>query len=165
MAEGPRRRLRLLGIVLVGLVFVLVAQLVQVQIINHGFYAAWAQEQQRQFVIIVEPPRGVIRDANGHLLAGNSVMYSIEADTRYVRDVEATATELGLHLHMPAAEIERTLREIESDENVDIDELADRVERASELIQFCLGRLEQAELRVRKVTEKLSRATGTPEDE
>jgi cell division protein FtsI/penicillin-binding protein 2 len=116
MAEGPRRRLRLVGIVLIGLVLVLVAQLVQVQIINHGFYAAWAQEQQRQFVIIVEPPRGVIRDVNGHLLAGNSVMYSIEADTRYVWDVEATATELGLHLHMPAAEIERALLSGNSDD-------------------------------------------------
>jgi cell division protein FtsI/penicillin-binding protein 2 len=116
MAEGPRRRLRLVGIVLIGLVLVLVAQLVQVQIINHGFYAAWAQEQQRQFVIIVEPPRGVIRDANGHLLAGNSVMYSVEADTRYVWDVETTATELGLHLHMPAAEIERALLSGSSDD-------------------------------------------------
>jgi cell division protein FtsI/penicillin-binding protein 2 len=109
MAEGPRRRLRLVGIVLVGLMLVLVAQLVQVQIINHGFYAAWAQEQQRQMVITVEPPRGVIRDANGHLLAGNSVMYSVEADTRYVWDVEETATELGVLLHMPAAEIEAAL--------------------------------------------------------
>ena len=59
-----------------------------------------------------------------------------------------------------AAEIERTLEEIEKDPNVDIDELADRVERASELIQFCLARLEHAELRVRKVTEKLSRAAA-----
>jgi hypothetical protein len=105
MAEGPRRRLRLVGIVLIGLVLVLVAQLIQVQIINHGFYAAWAQEQQRLPVIIVEPPRGVIRGRNGHLLAGNSVMYSVEADTHYVWDVEATATGLGLLLHTPAAEV------------------------------------------------------------
>ncbi len=61
-----------------------------------------------------------------------------------------------------AAEIEATLEKIENDPNIDIDELADRVERASELIQFCLARLEHAELRVRTVTEKLSR-TVDPE--
>jgi len=110
MGEGPRRRLRLVSIMLAGFVLVLVAQLVQVQIINHGFYSAWALEQYKQQVIIVEPPRGVIRDRNGYLLAGNSVMYSIEADTRYVKDVEELAAELGVLLPMPAVEIERLLR-------------------------------------------------------
>ena len=94
MGEGPRRRLRLVSIMLAGFVLVLLAQLVQVQIINHGFYSAWALEQYEQQVIIVEPPRGMVRDRNGYLLAGNSVMYSIEADTRYVKDVEELAAEL-----------------------------------------------------------------------
>jgi cell division protein FtsI/penicillin-binding protein 2 len=109
MAEGPRRRLRLVSMLLIGLVLVIVAQLVHVQIIDHGFYAAWAQEQYDRPVVIVEPPRGVIRDRNGHLLAGNSVMYSIEADPAYVEDVEQTAAELALLLHMPSIEIERAL--------------------------------------------------------
>ena len=54
-----------------------------------------------------------------------------------------------------ADRIEQTLKRIEGDQDVDIDELADQVETATELIQFCLGRLERAELRVQKVTEKL----------
>jgi len=114
MAEGPRRRLRLVSMLLIGLLLVIVAQLVQVQVISHGFYAEWAQEQYKQSVVIVEPPRGVIRDRNGHLLAGNSVMYSIEADPRYVEDPKATAAELSVLLHMPSMEIERLLSDEES---------------------------------------------------
>jgi cell division protein FtsI/penicillin-binding protein 2 len=109
MAEGPRRRLRLVSMILISLLLVIVAQLVQVQIINHGFYAAWAEEQYKRPIVIVEPPRGVIRDRNGYLLAGNSVMYSIEADPRYVDDAKATAAELSVLLHMPAIDIERKL--------------------------------------------------------
>ena len=109
MAEGPRRRLRLVSMVLTAVLLVIVAQLTQVQIINHGYYAGWAEEQYKRPIVIVEPPRGVIRDRNGYLLAGNSVMYSISADTRYVDDVRETAEKLGELLHMPAAEIERKL--------------------------------------------------------
>jgi cell division protein FtsI/penicillin-binding protein 2 len=109
MAEGPRRRLRLVSMLLIGLLLVIVAQLVHVQVISHGFYADWAEEQYRRPIVVVEPPRGVIRDRDGYLLAGNSVMYSIEADMRFVEDVEATAAELGKLLHMPPIEIERRL--------------------------------------------------------
>jgi cell division protein FtsI/penicillin-binding protein 2 len=109
MAEGPRRRLSLVSMLLIGLLVVIVAQLAQVQIVNHGFYAAWAKEQYDRPVVIVEPPRGVIRDRNGYLLAGNSVTYSIEADARYVDDVKATAAELSVLLHMPVTDIERML--------------------------------------------------------
>jgi cell division protein FtsI/penicillin-binding protein 2 len=94
---------------LVGLLLVIVAQLMQVQIVSHSFYAAWALEQYKRPVVIVEPPRGVIRDRNGYLLAGNSVMYSIEADTCSVDDVQATAAELSVLLHVPATDIERVL--------------------------------------------------------
>jgi cell division protein FtsI/penicillin-binding protein 2 len=109
MAEGPRRRLRLVSMLLIALLLVIVAQLVQVQVISHGFYLDWAREQYKRPVVVVEPPRGVIRDRNGHLLAGNSVMYSIEADPRYVDDPQATAAELSVLLHMPSTEIERLL--------------------------------------------------------
>ena len=59
-----------------------------------------------------------------------------------------------------AEEIERTLREIEDEREVDVDELADKVERAAELIRFCFDRLKKAETRVRKVTEELAAATA-----
>ena len=110
MAEGPRRRLRLVTALLIGLVIVIVAQLMQVQLVDHRFYKEWAAEQRERPVATDQPARGVIRDRDGHLLAGNAVMFSVEADTAYVVDVEAAAANLGPLLHTPAAHIEHLLR-------------------------------------------------------
>jgi cell division protein FtsI/penicillin-binding protein 2 len=110
MAEGPRRRLRLVSTLLIGLVIVIVAQLAQVQLVDHRFYKAWAEEQRERPVAIDESPRGVIRDRNGHVLAGNAVMCSVEADTAYVVDIEAAAADLGPLLHIPAAHVRQLLR-------------------------------------------------------
>ncbi|HEY66651.1 MAG TPA: penicillin-binding protein 2 [Thermoflexia bacterium] len=111
MAEGPRRRLRLLITLLIGLVLVIVAQLVQVQIVGHRFYEEWGREQRERTIVMAEPPRGVIRDRNGHLLAGNAVMYSIEAAPSFMsdEDKEAAAAKLGSLLHVPVAHIEQLL--------------------------------------------------------
>ncbi len=110
MSEGPRRRLQLVSVLLAGLVLVLVAQLIQVQVVDHRFYADWAREQRERPIAITDPPRGVIRDRNGHLLAGNSVIYSVEADTVYVVDAPGAALALEPLLHVPAAQIEQWLR-------------------------------------------------------
>jgi len=110
MADGPRRRLRLVTTLLIGLVFVIVAQLVQVQLVDHRFYADWAKEQRERPLRLDTPARGTIRDRNGHVLAGNAVMWSIEADTAYVVDAQGVATALGPLLHIPAAQIEQLLR-------------------------------------------------------
>jgi cell division protein FtsI/penicillin-binding protein 2 len=110
MAEGPRRRLRLVSTLLVGLVLVIVAQLVQVQLVDHRFYRDWATEQRERPIAMASPPRGTIRDRNGHVLAGNAVTYSVEADTAYVVDAEAVAVALGPLLHIPAAHVEQMLR-------------------------------------------------------
>jgi cell division protein FtsI/penicillin-binding protein 2 len=91
MAEGPRRRLRLVSTLLIGVVLVIVAQLVQVQIVDHGFYEAWAEDMRVRSIVMDEPARGVIRDRNGRLLAGNAVMYAIEAHPAYVVDTETVA--------------------------------------------------------------------------
>ena len=109
MAEGPRRRLRLVSTLLIGLVLVIVAQLVQVQIVDHHLYAEIARGQQERSIVISEPPRGSIRDRNGDLLAGSAVMYSVEAAPPHVKDREAVGVALGSLLHVPAAHIERLL--------------------------------------------------------
>jgi len=109
MAEGPRRRLRLLATLLIGILLVIVAQLAQVQIVNHRFYKEWRDEQGVRTIVVAEPPRGAIRDRDGHLLAGNAVLYSIEASPPFVVDVEATGAALGPLLHAPAAHIEQLL--------------------------------------------------------
>ena len=109
MAEGPRRRLLLVSTLLIGCVLVIVAQLVKVQILDHRFYVEWAEEQRVRAVTMAEPPRGVIRDRNGCLLAGNKVEYSIEAAPAYVTDREGVAAALGAALHVPTFHIERKL--------------------------------------------------------
>jgi cell division protein FtsI/penicillin-binding protein 2 len=110
MAEGPRRRLQLVSTLLIGLVLVLVAQLAQVQVIDHRFYEEWGKEQRERLIVMADSPRGVIRDRNGYLLAGNVVRYSIEADTAYVVDAEGASAALGPLLHLPTAQVEEQLR-------------------------------------------------------
>jgi len=110
MAEGPRRRLRLVSALLIVFLFVIVAQLVQVQIVDHHFYKSWGSEQWTRPVVIDEAPRGVIRDRNGDLLAGNAVVYSIEAAPAAVVDREGAALALGSILQLPVVDVERVLR-------------------------------------------------------
>lgn len=117
MAEGPRRRLLLLIALLIGSVFVAVVQLVKVQIVDHQFYAKWAEEQRVRAVRMDQPPRGVIRDRDGRLLAGNGVRYAVEAAPAYVTDKQGAAEKLALVLHMPAAHLQAQLSS--RDENGD----------------------------------------------
>jgi cell division protein FtsI/penicillin-binding protein 2 len=109
MAEGPRRRLRLVSTLLVVIVFVIMAQLAQVQLVAHQFYEDRGRKQHERSIAIADPPRGVIRDRNNHLLVGNVVKYSIEADTIYVVEAKKAASVLAPLLHVPASHIERLL--------------------------------------------------------
>lgn len=112
MAEGPRRRLRLMSTLLIGLVLVILVQLLQVQIVNHRFYKHWGDEQRSQVIVMSGSPRGVIRDRDGHLLAGNAVLYSIEATPSYIGGAEARKTvalKLASVLHRPSVQIEQLL--------------------------------------------------------
>ncbi|MEM7164759.1 MAG: exodeoxyribonuclease VII small subunit [Planctomycetota bacterium] len=73
--------------------------------------------------------------------------------------------ENGLTYRAAATEIEEILEKIDDEADVDIDELADMVERASKLISFCFDRLKGAEQRVTKVTAELAKtAEGEAEE-
>ncbi len=109
MAEGPRRRLMLLITLLVGSVIVVVIQLVKVQVVDHEFYRNWALEQQVRAITMDTPPRGVIRDRDGYLLAGNGVRYAVEAAPAYIVDKAGAAEKLASVLHTPASHIETAL--------------------------------------------------------
>jgi len=115
MPEGPRRRLRLTATLMLGVVLAIAAQLVHVQVVKHRFYEDWRITQQRlqeKWAVIARPPRGVIRDRDGALLAGNTLVYSIEAAPASVtRDEEASrvAAALGPLLHIPPGYIEKVL--------------------------------------------------------
>lgn len=52
------------------------------------------------------------------------------------------------------AELETILDQIESDA-VDLDDLGARVERAAQLIQLCRGKIERAEMQVKRIIDSL----------
>lgn len=59
-------------------------------------------------------------------------------------------------------ELDSILRELESSD-VDVDQLADRVARASELITLCRNKISTAQLRIEQVTADLDAVAEPPE--
>ena len=59
-----------------------------------------------------------------------------------------------------AERLETILRKIEEGE-VDLDELGDLVTEAAALVELCRKKIEASEMKVRKVTEKLTREAET----
>jgi cell division protein FtsI/penicillin-binding protein 2 len=104
--------------VLVGCSVVVVVQLVKLQVVDHQFYKDWAMEQQVRAVTMDQSPRGVIRDRDGRLLAGNGVRYAIEAAPVYVVDKTEAAVELASVLHMPASHLEASLNSRDENEEL-----------------------------------------------
>ncbi len=109
MREGPRRRLQFLGLLLIGCALVVVVRLVQIQIVDHHYYKAWAERQRRRAVMVDEPSRGVIRDRDGHVLAGNFVRYAVEATPKRVTNKRELAAILAPVLGTSVDDLERKL--------------------------------------------------------
>ncbi len=76
--------------------------------------------------------------------------------------------EKGLTYAAASEELQKILEGLEQGE-IDVDELSARVSRAAELIEFCQKRLRDAEVEVKRVTErfekKLSSGTEEPEED
>ncbi|MCX7682253.1 MAG: hypothetical protein N2508_09885, partial [Anaerolineae bacterium] len=109
MAEALHYRLQFIGVLAGAFALMLVVQLVRVQLVEHHFYEEWGREQRERSITIADAPRGVIRDRNGHLLAGNGVAYAVEAAPAYVVDARGVAAALSPLLHLPASQIEEWL--------------------------------------------------------
>jgi cell division protein FtsI/penicillin-binding protein 2 len=96
-------------------VFIIVVQLVHVQVLKHGFYKAWLRAQediQKFWAVRADPPRGAIRDRNGCILAGNVLGYKVEAAPLSVggeRAAAEIAEVLGPLLHMPPGHLAQLL--------------------------------------------------------
>jgi len=61
-------------------------------------------------------------------------------------------------------ELEKIVKEIESEE-VDIDILAEKIKRASQILTFCKGKLRTAEDEVKKVLSEIGDEAGTADEE
>jgi exodeoxyribonuclease VII small subunit len=74
-------------------------------------------------------------------------------------DPEAETEEIGFSAAMQ--ELEAILGRIESEE-VDIDQLAEELGRAAELLELCRGRIRKAEVEVSQIVQSLE--TASPSD-
>lgn len=68
--------------------------------------------------------------------------------------------ELGFNEAME--ELEKILHSIESEE-VDVDRLADGLQRAAQLLEVCRGKIRRAEVEVRQIVQRLEPESGGEE--
>ena len=87
---------------------VLVGQLVRWQVIEHHHFAALAEAEHRN-ELVIPPHRGEIRDRGGHLLAADIVQYDISASPKIISNPEATTERLYNLLDVPRAELLQAL--------------------------------------------------------
>src|SRR5258706_2653559 len=102
------RRLLQLFAFLAAWAVVVVARLVQVQLVRHNYYVNKAQRQQER-TLALSPVRGAIRDRRGRVLAESVSAESIYADPQSIGDRKATAKALSLVLHEDRRALEQKL--------------------------------------------------------
>jgi cell division protein FtsI (penicillin-binding protein 3) len=87
---------------------VVIARLVQVQIVRHDDYTLRATRQQER-TLSLNPVRGSIRDSRGRLLAESVSAESVYADPQAIVDVKAAARALAPVLGENARDLEKRL--------------------------------------------------------
>jgi cell division protein FtsI (penicillin-binding protein 3) len=104
----PHKRLIQIFAVLAAWSVVVVARLVQVQIVRHDDYTNRAQRQQER-TLDLSPVRGAILDARGRVLAESVAAESIYADPQAIANRRAAAVKLAPILGIGVREIEARL--------------------------------------------------------
>lgn len=102
------RRLLYLFSILAAWAVVVVARLVQVQLVRHDYYVNKAQRQQ-EHTLALSPVRGAILDSRKRVLAESVSAESIYADPQSIGDHRATARALASVLHEGARELDAKL--------------------------------------------------------
>ncbi|HMR65240.1 MAG TPA: penicillin-binding protein 2 [Anaerolineae bacterium] len=87
---------------------VLIGQLVRWQVIEHHRFAALA-EAEHQNELVIPSRRGDVRDRTGHLLATDLIRYDISASPKIVTDPKNMAKKLAPVLDMPENELLKRL--------------------------------------------------------
>lgn len=87
-------RLAFAGIVMLVLTAILLTRIVYLQVINHRHYATLSQAN-RVKPLPIPPPRGLILDRNGVILAQNYPVYTLEIIPEQVDDMEELLADLG----------------------------------------------------------------------
>jgi cell division protein FtsI (penicillin-binding protein 3) len=90
----PQRRLLYLFAILAAWAVIVVARLVQIQLVRHDYYVARAQRQQ-ELTLTLNPIRGSILDKHMRVLAESVPAESIYADPQAIADKRAVAKKLA----------------------------------------------------------------------
>ena len=99
-----RKRITLLFLIVVFLMFILLGRLIWVQVVHNGFYQEEALEQRLR-ELKVEPKRGEILDRNGQKLAISGSAETVVANPSEIKNPEKTAQILADLLPMSKDEI------------------------------------------------------------
>ena len=83
----------------------LLARLVQLQVVEYDLYVTRSDENRIQLQPVV-PPRGLIFDRNGTLLAENRPVFSLSVVLERVTDIDALLNELGTLVELSRGDLE-----------------------------------------------------------
>ena len=106
-----RRALVMLAFVVL-LLGVLVARMYQLQVVEHDIYATISDKNRVQ-VQSVPPPRGLVYDRNGVLLAENRPVFSVTLVPERVDGMESTLAQLSRILDVSDEDLERFRRRLQ----------------------------------------------------
>ncbi|HEY3052329.1 MAG TPA: penicillin-binding transpeptidase domain-containing protein [Thermoanaerobaculia bacterium] len=108
MSTSNKRLLQIFA-VLAAWAIIVVARLIQIQIVRHDDYVSRALRQQER-TLELSPVRGAILDARGRLLAESIAAESIYADPQAIMSRTEVAAKLAPILQMPLRDIETRLQ-------------------------------------------------------
>ncbi len=101
-----QRRLAIAATVMILLIAVLIGRLIALQIFEHAKYKALSEANQYN-MIPIPPPRGLIYDRNGVLLADNMPVYSLDIINKVVKDIPGTIKSLQQIIAISPDDIEQ----------------------------------------------------------
>lgn len=101
-----RRRAAVAGVFVLALVSVLMGWMAYLQIFNHKYFTTLSTDN-RVRVVPLPPPRGLIYDRNGVLLAENRPSYHLEVVPAQVEDLDETLQRLARLISLDDADLQR----------------------------------------------------------
>jgi penicillin-binding protein 2 len=97
--------------VIIVLLLIFLGRMVYLQVVNHDHFTTLSQDN-RVRVVAIPPPRGLIYDRNGLLLAENLPNYSLEITPSQVKDMEQTLAGLTSLIDIDDSDIEKFRNEV-----------------------------------------------------
>ena len=104
-------RLSVIGIIVAALVLALLLRLTYLQIFAHRHYETLSQANRIK-PIPIQPPRGLILDRNGIVLAQNYPVYTLEVIPEQVDDMNTLLEELGQIVNLNEADLKNFRKQL-----------------------------------------------------